>query len=256
MRREYRVAIAQEFERCVMNTIARLENEDTHRPFHRSLLSDEALFWSRFERSFSTSFGQRVIEQISRIAALSGGAEIAENQRQTVFSLPDNVLSAIDSQLMGLRDSSSGRVPDWGAEVAQLQAVIPVRQVQSVRVISDLWWVRDGVEHFMSIKTVKPNLDQSVEAKRDLLKLKMANPGCRVFFGLYYNPYGEMLSDYAWSFPRRIFNFGRDEVVVVGRDYWNLLGGDGFYEEVTAIAAEVGEATRAKIKKLREPDSF
>lgn len=256
MKEEYRVAIAQEFERCVTNTITRLEAEDTYRPFHRSLLSDEALFWSRFERSFSTSFGQRVIEQISRIAALAGGADAAENQRHTNISLSAEVLAAIDSQLMGLRNSSSGRVADWASEVAHLQAIPLSEEMQPMRVISDLWWEKDGVEHFMSIKTVKPNLDQTVEAKRDLLKLKLAKPNCRVFFGFYYNPYGENLSDYTWSFPRRIFDFSIDEVIVVGRDYWDLLGGFGFYDEVTAIAAAVGEGTRAKIRSLRESGSF
>ena len=49
--------IANEFRDCIANTVRRIAGEDTHRPFHAALLSEEALFWSRFERSFSTSFG-------------------------------------------------------------------------------------------------------------------------------------------------------------------------------------------------------
>jgi len=72
MEARYRAIIADEFRNCVLNTIRRLDNAETNRPFHAALLSDEALFWSRFERSFSTSFGQRVIEEISKVVALAG----------------------------------------------------------------------------------------------------------------------------------------------------------------------------------------
>ena len=83
----YRNLIANEFRNCVDNTIQRISQGTTRRPFHSALLSDEALFWSSFERSFSTSFGQRVIEEIARIVALSNGAAIAERQKSTIVTL-------------------------------------------------------------------------------------------------------------------------------------------------------------------------
>ena len=49
----------------VTRTIQRMKQEDTHRPFHQALLSDEIIKASRFERSFSTSFGQKAVEKIS-----------------------------------------------------------------------------------------------------------------------------------------------------------------------------------------------
>jgi hypothetical protein len=83
LEKKYRDVIAKEFRDCVLNTIKRLDNAETNRPFHAALLSDEALFWSRFERSFSTSFGQRVIEEISKVVALAGGASDACRQKET-----------------------------------------------------------------------------------------------------------------------------------------------------------------------------
>ena len=41
----------------------------------------------------------------------------------------------------------------------------------------------------------------------------------------------------------RIFNFNTDPCVLIGKDYWDTLGGVGFYEEVLAIADQVGERT-------------
>lgn len=243
--------IETEFRACVTNTIQRLNAEDTHRPFHAALLSETALFWSRFERSFSTSFGQRVIEQISKAAALSGGAEQAQTQRETAVRLSLNQLNAIEDHIQHLRNRHSGRSAHWADDIKALNAIAPSAQQQENRVISDLWWRKNGIDHFMSIKTVKPNIDQTAEAKRDLLKLKLAYPASRVYYGLYYNPYGERKSDYAWGPPRRLFNFNTDDCVLIGKDYWDTLGGSGFYEDLLAIAARVGSETRAQIEGLR-----
>lgn len=244
MEQRYRDAIATEFTSCVQRTIQRIQGEDTHRPFHRSLLSPEALFWSRFERSFSTSFGQSVIEKISVLAAFSGGATQANTQRQTTINLDENVLHAINSHIGDLRNANSGVRGNWANDLINLQHIQPSGRIVSERIISDLFWEKNGVKNYMSIKTVKPNIDQTAEAKRDLLRLKVNDQTCNAYFGLYYNPYGEMKADYNWSPPQRIFNFQHDQCVLIGREYWETLGGHGFYEELLDIALHVGEHTR------------
>lgn len=233
-------------------TIVRLEQQDTHRPFHQALLSDDALFWSRFERSFSTSFGQRVIEKVSRAAAIAGGATEAKTQKETVVQLPSIQLSAIENHISGLRGGQNKNPAGWIAVVNELRSLgLPKDECISVRVISDLWWLKDGINHYMSIKTVKPNIDQTAEAKRDLLKLALGDPDARVYFGLYYNPFGESRVEYAWSPPKGIFDFARDPSVLIGKDYWDTLGGTGFYEQVLDIARRVGKETRKKMDALR-----
>ena len=252
MEKKYKKIIASEFLKCIEGTISRLENEETHRPFHTALLSQEALFWSRFERSFSTSFGQRVIEQISKVAALSGGASDASNQKITTINLARKQFEAIDNHISDLRGKRLGRSPNWKADLASIKAIDSKGAKESSRVISDLWWFKDGVDHYMSIKTVKPNIDQSAEAKRDLLKLKLNDPTCRVYYGLYYNPYGAQREDYAWSPPMGVFDFHNDPVVLIGKDYWDTLGGAGFYEKVLAIAEDVGTKTRLMVGALNK----
>jgi hypothetical protein len=248
---EHKEMIAHEFLSCIERTIERLNNEETHRPFHAALLSKEALFWSRFERSFSTSFGQRVIEQISRTAVIAGGASQAQNQKQTLVQLTAAQHSAIDEHIAKIRTGTLGRRPNWTLDLASVTLPHQVGEALDARVISDLWWVKGGVDHYMSIKTVKPNIDQAAEAKRDLLKLKLNDPSCKVFFGLYYNPYGENRADYAWGPPRGVFDFMVDKVVLIGRDYWEELGGVGFYDEVLAIANTVGAKTQVLCQDLR-----
>lgn len=246
----YRETIAQEFYNCVRNTIKRLEGEETHRPFHAALLSDEALFWSRFERSFSTSFGQRVIEEVSKTVALAGGAVEACRQKETEVHIDSAVVAAIQSHIRGLRTASGRGANTWQTAIADIAQKPGNGTLVTRRVISDLWWFKNGVNHYMSIKTVKPNIDQTAVAKEDLLMLTFNDPSCKAYFGLYYNPYGEDKSAYNHTPPMGVFNFHRDDVVLIGREYWDTLGGPGCYETILEIAREVGAETRPLVKQL------
>ena len=240
--------IAKEFKDCVTDTIKRLGKEETYRPFHSALLSDEALFWSRFERSFSTSFGQRVIEEISKIVINANNASTACRQKVTIFNLDTHYIEAIDYHINLLRNNHTF---NWIDSVNQIKSVIPSGETKEIRVISDLWWIKDGINNYMSIKTVKPNIDQTTVAKRDLLLLTLNDPTCNVYFGLYYNPYGENRKDYAFNPPMKIFNFHEDPVVLIGKDYWDTLGGVGCYEEIIGIAKMVGVQTIKQLHNLK-----
>lgn len=249
MRKEHVAFIEKEFRECVLKTIRRLEAEDTHRPFHATLLPRKVLLWSRFERSFSTSLGQRVIERVSKVAAESYGATHAELQKETVFELSHARKVAIDRHIDDLRHNRGSSIQDLESVIKDLRSIPSTHtKMGEVRVISDLWWRdKSGRNHYMSIKTVTPNLDQTAEAKRDLLRLKLAKSRACVHFGLYYNPFGKNRADYAWNPPKRIFNIATDNCVLIGKDYWDTLGGNGFYEELLKIVKRVGVSTRKRI---------
>lgn len=246
----YREQIKQEFISCTTNTIRRLENEDTYRPFHAALLSEELLFWSRFERSFSTSFGQRLIEKVSQIAALAGGASSVQLQKTTHVRLSRSAFSEVDDHIGKIRGGTASRASSFQEDYETIRNAVEVGELIESRVISDIWWVKNNINHYMSIKTVKPNIDQTAEAKKDLLKLKLNDPDCEVYYGLYYNPYGESQLSYNWGPPMRLFNCQTDPVVLIGKGYWDKLGGNGFYEELLQIATEAGEITRASINAI------
>ena len=250
MNQRYRNLIAGEFRGCVENTIHRVINrEDDHRPFHAALLSEEVLFWSAFERSFSTSFGQRVIEEVARLVALANGAESAERQKESYIRINTAQEGLIHRHLQDLR--MGRQTTNWEETLQALRSVPFTTQFVDLRIISDLWWKKDGIDNFISLKTVKPNIDQTTVAKEDCLHLSIGVPGCNAFFGLPYNPFGERREDYAFNPPMKIFDFHHDPVVLIGKEMWDTIGGEGCYEELLAIATEVGIETRAEIETLR-----
>ena len=241
MEQKYYNLIYSEFMSCVTSTVQRMEKADTRRPFHEALLSKEALFWSRFERSFSTSFGQRTIERISEYAVMSNGASQVKRQKETFVNLDQNVAIAIDQNIEGSRE---GKFYNWEHSLSQVLSTEKSGKIIRIRVISDLWWKKDDINNYVSIKTVQPNIDQTAVSKSDCLKLKVNDPFCNVYFGLYYNPYGSRRCDYAFNPPKKIYDMVHDPVVLIGKDYWDCLGGEGFYEEVLGIAQDVGSQTK------------
>ena len=48
--------------------------------------------------------------------------------------------------------------------------------------------------------------------------------------------------------PFKIFDMINDDVVLIGKDYWDTLGGFGTYERMLSIADQVGRKTRPIIE--------
>jgi len=87
---------------CVNGTIDRISRDSTFRPFHEALLSKELINAAAFERSFSTSFGQGPVEEISQIVAQDTGA-LAERQKETMVNVYKGAIDQIDRIMSGLR---------------------------------------------------------------------------------------------------------------------------------------------------------
>ena len=248
----YKKRVAAEFRNCVMGTISRMNaSKLTYSPFHSALLSEDAIYWSGFERSFSTSFGQRVIEELARLVALSNGAEDACRQKETTITIDTAYDEAIHTHIQRLRAKRKNYKYDWESSLKEIKSAEPTGRMTSIRVISDVWWRKNGIDHYISLKTAKPNIDQTAVAKEDCLRLSVAFPDSKTYFGLPYNPYGENKAAYAFNPPMGIFDFHNDPVVLIGKEMWDTIGGEGCYEELLEIAAEVGEKTKGEIEKSR-----
>ncbi len=231
---------------CIDRAITRVAKDKTYRPFHEALLTKGLVIASTFERSFSTSFGQGPIEDISRIVATATGAECIR-QKETRVNVNKGAVDEIERILSALRSNDSR--PNWKKEVERISAFKKGDYVQR-RVVSDLWIKRGKDEIFISIKTVKPNLDQTEIVKKDLLLLKAHDPSYKTYLCLYYNPGGPERKDYNWTMPSKIFDMLNDDCVLIGQDYWDLIGGKGTYKELLGIFEEVGRETHKKLEKI------
>jgi hypothetical protein len=246
MIRETRQRVSEILRSCVNSAIERVGKNKMYHPFHTALLTPKLVTASSFERSFSTSFGQGPIEEMSRIIALATGAESVRH-KETMANITKGAQDEITRIIAALRDGTAK--PQWGKELKRICACKKGDLIVS-RVISDLWIKRKGVEIFLSLKTVKPNIDQTEIAKKDMLLLKAQNENYEPYFALYYNPGGTKRADYNWVIPSKMFDMLADPCVLIGEDYWDFVGGKGTYKDLLSIFEEVGQDTRKKLETL------
>jgi len=239
---------------CSVRTLERVENKigaknTESQPFHDVLIPKEIIIPAKFERSWSTSFGQKTVERMARIIVNDFGG-IAMGQHVEAMDIDQGVLQAIELYREQAR-SNQLRL-NWNQTIEYIDGNIQFSGLMTkISVTSDLVFTKDGNSSYFSLKTVKPNIDQTMEAKLDLLRLHYGrqNSSDTLGFGLWYNPYGDRNS-YAWSQPFTAFEMNIDEVVYIGSKFWNHLGDDGTYGEILELAEMAGKESLGMIGAL------
>lgn len=220
-------------------------------PFGYRLVPIEVWKGSKFERSFVTNLGQNIFEQIGKIIAQGSGA-YAENQYKKEITINNWRKQSIDDSIANPPKGRNKPNPNLQEELEKLQN-IETDIVQKVTVISDLYIRRtDGHEEYYSFKTIKPNIDQTAAAKRNLLYLRSTDPNCEAFFALPYNPAGEGQSyrKAKHTIPYSLFNMEDTRFVLIGKSLWNKIGNNpNTYVELLNVFSETGKVTAEKIRK-------
>ena len=98
----------------------------------------------------------------------------------------------------------------------------------------------DNNEIYFEIKSPRPNKDQCLNTTRKHLTVHCITqrtfPKVRTYYGMAYDPYGE--GEYCHSLA--IKHLDMKNHVLLGRLFWDLLGGKGAYEDVVRVFQKVG----------------
>lgn len=221
------------------------------KPLYAALVPNEIFKGSHFERRFVTPFGS-VWEDLAVTAAQYGlgkgekGVSISGVIKQERLRRIAEVLNKLEHPEQG-----KSRVrPDWNAELAYVlkgkanSEKIPVNVMCDV-IATDMETDR---KFAFEIKAPLPNSDQTKVSKEKILKLYAMEPRQveGAYYALPYNPYGKK-EDYAWSFPARWFNMREDEVVLIGNEFWEKVGGPGTYQAFVSAVNEIGNHYKERI---------
>ncbi|WP_199291653.1 MULTISPECIES: TdeIII family type II restriction endonuclease [unclassified Limnothrix] len=245
--------IQQMMDRVLDNAIVKnpfiVEEHRAAKPLYAALVPDEIFKGSHFERRFVTPFG-KVWERLALIVAQQAFGNVSL-QQSIQGLIPKGRLARISETLNALEHKHPAKVrqkPNWRQE---LNYILKGKgELIPVSVTCDFWATsKDGSEVMAAeLKAPLPNSDQTKVSKEKLFKLYAMEP-CpvtRAYFALPYNPYGQK-QNYAWSFPQRWFDMQNDPVVLIGDEFWNLLGGAGTYQALIEAVNEVGSEYKAKI---------
>ena len=219
------------------------------KPFHDSLLPETVIRISRLERSFSTSLGT-TFEECARLIALENHVH-AKRQFQLEGETTQEAVNRIDQfvseiELNGLSSNFLGLVDDV-VECTRKGTSI------TIKVISDLYVQRkDGSEVYFELKSPKPNKGQCLEATRRQLRIhaltRSTHPEVRAYFAFPYNPYGIDRSTYAHSFALKCLDL--EQGVLIGEEFWKLVGGPDAYLELLDIYQNVGKEFKRSLQEM------
>ena len=98
-------------------------------------------------------------------------------------------------------------------------------------------------------------------SKEKIFKLYAMEPRLvdEAYYALPYNPYGKRANS-AWSFPARWFDMRKDEVVLIGDEFWEKIGGVGTYQAFIEAVNEIGVAYKERIYReylgIETPDDL
>lgn len=227
------------------------EEHKAKKPLYAALVPDEIFKGSHFERRFVTPFGG-VWEKLAQVAGMIG-LGTCELQKTISGNVPKERLTRIAEVLNKLEHSPKGEKkikPDWDNELKYILEgkgeLIPTIVVADVYAENK----QTGTKYAFELKAPLPNSDQSKVSKEKMLKLYAMQPSpiTAAYYALPYNPYRKK-EDYAWSFPFRWFNMKEDKVVLIGDEFWDLIGGKGTYQMFISEINKLGKEYRERIYK-------
>lgn len=217
------------------------------KPFHQAMLSKDLIKSGDFERSFSTGLGS-TFEECAKIIA-NTKFDTVEKQYKTENYIPTDTIAEVDKVMSELNEQK--KFSNYQQEVKRIVdlAIKDTSNKISRSVISDLY-VKDknGNETYFEFKSPKPNKEQCLKVTQKHLLIhcmtKKHFPQVKTHYGMAYNPNGEN-NQYNHSFSKTFLDIKHH--VMIGKNLWDYLGGDGTYEELLQIYKKVGKDTAMKL---------
>lgn len=226
------------------------EDHKAEKPLYAALVPDEIFKGSHFERRFVTPFGN-VWEKLAIVAA-NNGLGHGEQGVSIKGQINSERLRRIQEVLNTLEHSGRGKEkvrPDWKKELKYIlegksEKLIPTTVICDVYAEDK----RNNKKYTFELKAPLPNSDQTKVSKEKILKLYSMQPlqVDGTYYALPYNPYGKR-ADYAWAFPARWFDMKNDEVVLIGDEFWEKIGGAGTYRAFISAVNEIGKDYKDRI---------
>ena len=226
------------------------EKHHANKPLYAALVPDEIFKGSHFERRFVTPFGSVWEKLAVQVATAYHGHCLQGASVQGTIG--DESLRRIQEVLNKLEHGVNGQrkeKPNWDNELAYILAgggdPLPVSVTCDILIKSDL----TNQTYAFELKAPLPNSDQTKVSKEKMFKLLAMNEHKvnHAYYALVYNPYGKKKEDYAWPFPKRWFDMTNDSSVLIGEEFWNLIGGEGTYQSFISEINKLGSAYKERI---------
>lgn len=233
---------------CLRNKFSSYKPETQSMPFHYRLLGRDRMALFSFIHSLNTTFGMSIFEPVAVILA-KVKFPYAEKQYNIGDKISDDSQRVIQSILNEL--STPGSKSNKKDEINEIRKVCQNGKPHKVKPTKVDLLVKDnsGKIYLFDLKTVKPNISEFKGYKRTLLEwiaiylYKDKDAEINSYIAIPYNPY-EPQPYQRWTLKGL---FDLDNEILVGKEFWDFLGGDGTYEDLLNCFEQAGIILRPEI---------
>lgn len=235
----------------IRQKLATYDPETNSMPFHFRLLGKDRMALFSFIQSVNTILGTSIFEQVGKIIAEPRAERTIGQYKEFEGYISSEAVLKIDSIMRELRSAS--RTPDKEKETKEVLAVAGKGEMgKKLKKRVDLFVkMKDGTEYYFELKSAKPNINEFTGIKKQMLDwIAMRgseNPKAKVktIVAIPYNPY-EPKPYERWTLQGL---FDLKEEVLVGVEFWDLLGGKNTYEDLLKVFEQAGLELYDEIEK-------
>jgi len=232
--------------------------ETNSMPFHYRLLGKDRMALFSFIHSVNTMLGQSIFEHVGKIIAELNAKRAEDQYKNLKGYISSEAVLKIDQIMRDLR--AGKRKPDKELETIEVLSTANRGNLGSrIEKRVDLFVeTKEGTEYYFELKTAKPNINEFTGIKKQLLEWiamrgsENQNVAIKTIVAIPYNPY-EPEPYERWTLSGL---FDLEQEVLVGEEFWDLLGGEKTYEDLLNVFEEVGlelyDEIDKKMKNIRE----
>jgi type II restriction enzyme len=239
--------IVNEIIHCIRKKFQNYRPESNHMPFHYRLLGKDRMALYSFIQSLNTTFGTSVFEPVA-VSLAKYHFKKVERQFEIGNQINSNCQIVIQNIMNNL---TLGQAPNKQIETQLIRQSISsgkINKIKTVRVDLYLENYKNEI-FFIDLKTAKPNISNFKDFKRTLLEwvgiALTDNPNAKVnsLIAIPYNPY-EPEPYERWTIKGMLDD---KHELMVGKEFWDFLGGQGAYEDLLDCFEQAGLVLRSEI---------
>ena len=238
----------------IRNKLNDYNPETKSMPFQYRLLGKNRMALFSFIHSVNTMLGTSIFEKVGELILSNRTQEVQSQYKGLVGYISDRAVICIDSIMRDLK--STRRTPCKDIETKEVLAVARVGNLgRRIKKRVDIFaMMENNTEYYFELKSAKPNINEFTGIKKQLLDWiairgsELSSVKIKTILAIPYNPY-EPEPYERWTL-QGLFDLNNE--VLVGKEFWDFLGGSNTYEDLLNVFEEAGLALYDEIdEKMR-----
>lgn len=248
MTEEQKTNVIDTIIKSLRKKLSNYKPETVNMPFHYRLLGRDRMALYSFIQSLNTTFGTSIFEPVA-LAVAKGRFAKVRSQYEIGNTISEGSQQAIQSIINRL--SVADTAPNKQNELDEIRRATNTEKINIIKTVkADIFLENKGGEmFFIDLKTAKPNISNFKNFKRTLLEwaaiayTQNIQAKIHTLIAIPYNPY-EPKPYERWTIKGMLDD---KHELMVGREFWDFLGGRGTYDNLLECFEIAGIQLRTEL---------